>query len=392
MIISQSKRLTIIILGYIIRGPMGGRVWADLHYLLGLRALGHNVYFLEDSGDYDGCCFDFARNIQTNDPSYGLKMASRIFDNLELGKQWAYYDAHSDRWYGRLGEKIKQVAKEADILIGFCRVHQLRTWFEQIPVKILIDKDPVFSQIKSIKNKEFHNELIKYTHFFTFFENLELDKAKFPMDGLDWKPTRHPIFLDLWPSVKFQNNGYYSTIMRWDSYASEEYEDINYGMKSKSFEIIFDLPLKTTSKLELMVAVKGQTKKQLENSGWRLIDPLKESIDVNTYQEYIQHSKAELTIAKEGYVKSHSGWFSERSASYLASGRPVITQQTGFSEWLPTGEGVLAFKNLDQAIASIAEVNSRYEFHCKKAREIAVEFFNYRIILANLLEQAMNSI
>ncbi|MBN1794078.1 MAG: glycosyltransferase [Candidatus Omnitrophica bacterium] len=388
----SSNSLKIIILGYIVRGPIGGRVWADLHYFLGLSKLGHDVYFVEDSGDYQYCCYDFSKNSVTSDPSYGVKIASNIFRHFEYNDRWSYYNALSKTWFGISDGKIKKIIKEADLLIAFGRLHQLRPWFERVPIRILIDKDPVFIQLNNIKQKSARVETEKYNRYFSLAENINHLDCFMPDDGIAWRPTRHPLFLDSWPKMPIENRGSFTTLMQWDSYNVEEYNGIYYGMKAESFKKIIDLPGKLNSTFELVVGGTNLAKELLEEKGWIIKEKLTESGDIWKYQNYIQNSKAEFTIAKHGYVISNSGWFSERSASYLASGRPVITQQTGFSKWLPTGEGVLAFKNMKQAIAAVEEVNNRYEFHCKKAREIAEEYFDYRKILPKLINNAMGSI
>jgi hypothetical protein len=175
--------------------------------------------------------------------------------------------------------------------------------------------------------------------------------------------------------------------MQWDSYEPVQYLGTTYGMKSGSFTPFMDLPMHTASRLELCLGSSSAPRSLLREKGWLLSDPLEITRDPWSYQRYIQTSKGEFTVAKHGYVVSHSGWFSERSAAYLASGRPVVTQETGFSEWLDTGSGILAFNTLDDAVDSLAEVNSHYAYHSRAARDTAEKYFDSRIVLQNLLDE-----
>jgi hypothetical protein len=162
-------------------------------------------------------------------------------------------------------------------------------------------------------------------------------------------------------------------------------------MKSDSFKLFLDLPRSAGHIFELAVGSPSAPRELLRSKGWLLCNPLKVAQDPWTYQHYIQHSKAEFSVAKHGYAVSRSGWFSERSASYLASGRPVVIQDTGFPEWLPTGYGVIAFKNSEEALSGIESINSHYSLHCRAARELAEDYFDAFKVLPRLIEYAMNA-
>jgi hypothetical protein len=385
-----SDRLRIIVLGYIVRGPVGGMAWSDLHYMMGLLDLGHNVYFVEDSGDLPWCCYDPSRNTTDSDPTYGLHFAKRIFEAMGLGDRWAYYDAHTSRWMGPSSDRIVTICSNADLLLDLGGVNPMRPWLLEIPLRALVDKDPVFTQINHFTNATRHKQGIQHTSFFSFGENVALWRCAVPKSTLKWQPTRHPIYLNLWPAVPGNPRGKFTTVMLWDSYRSVEHDGVHYGMKSDSFGPFLDLPASAGPLFELAVGGTTVPRAQLTSKGWKITNPLKVAADPFAYQRYIQHSKAEFTVAKHGYVISRSGWFSERSAAYLATGRPVVTQETGFSEWLETGSGVIPFATLGEAIAAIEDVNLRYEHHCRRAREIALEYFDARKILSHLIDRAMS--
>ena len=364
--------------------------WCDLHYLMGLAQMGHDVYFVEDSDDYPSC-YDPSRSVTDTDPTYGLRFIDRTLDRVGLGRRWAYYDAHNSCWLGPCADRILKICESGDILLNRAGInHPVRPWMMEVPVRVFIDEDPVFTQIRHIAEPESKIRALRHTNFFTLAENVRHRQDLLPDDGLPWEVTRHPIFLDAWPGTAGRPRGRFTTVMQWDSYPPREYNGRRYGMKSDSFTSYIDLPQKAGTIFDMAVGSSSAPRDFLRSKGWILSDPLKVSRTPWTYRDFIRHSKAEFTVAKHGYAASYCGWFSERSAAYLASGLPVVVQETGFSDWMETGAGVIPFNTLEEALAGIEEVNSRYEFHCRAAREIAEEYFDSRKVLTRLIERAMN--
>lgn len=381
------SHLRIIVLGYIVRGPLGGMAWYNLQYLMGLTRLGHEVYFVEDSDDYPSC-YDPARGFTDTDPTYGLQFATHTFKRIGLGDRWAYYDAHTSRWLGPCADRILDICATADLLLNIGGVNPLRPWFMQIPARTFIDSDPVFIQIRHLTDPAARNLAKQHTAFLSCAENIGLNRSAIPNDGLPWQATRSPIVLDAWPATPAPAQGKFTTVMQWESYPAQEYGGVRYGMKSDSFEPYMNFPEKAGRIFELAVSGSSTPIALLDSKGWVVCEPPTQN--PWTYQHYIQQSKAEFSVAKHGYVVSRSGWFSERSACYLASGRPVLIQDTGFSDWLQTGAGAISFSTPEEALAGIEEINSRYEFHCQAARAIAEEYFDARKVLPRLIECAMN--
>jgi len=381
----RRDRARIIVLGYLIRGPYGGLAWHHLQYAMGFASLGHEVYFFEDSDDYPGCCNPMTGSIDC-DPSYGLRFAAEVFQSVGLGDKWAYYDAHASCWHGPLGTRAKDLATSADIVVNVSGVNPIRSWFENVQIRVFVDTDPAFTQIRHMTDPKAMSLALQHTEFFTFGENVFAPDCSIPADGFPWRPTRQPIALDSWTVRPGTPEGRFTTVMQWDSYAPRKYEGRSYGMKSASFPPFLDLPQRTAATLELALGSEKAPRYGLRQRGWLITDPTVVTRDIWSYQNYISSSVAELSVAKHGYVSSHSGWFSERSAAYLASGRPVVTQDTGFSKLLPTGLGVLQFATPDEALEGIEDVRSRYGAHCLAAREIAEEFFDGRKVLAKLLK------
>lgn len=381
------RGLRIILLGYIVRGPIGGMTWSELQYLLGLARLGHDVYFVEDSDDFPSC-YDPSRHTTDSDPSYGLQYAALVLNRFGMGEKWAFYDAHTGSWLGPLTGSIAHICKSADVLINLGGVNPLRPWLADIPVRILIDKDPVFTQIHNATNPDRKQFCSHHTALFSFAENIGQLNARVPEDGLQWHPTRHPIVLEMVKVTPGPATGTFTTVMQWESYRSLDYSGRRYGMKSDSFIPYLSLPKCVTCPLELALGSPSAPRDLLTQNGWRLRDPLTVTRDVWSYLRYMQDSKGEFTVAKEGYANTYCGWFSERSATYLASGRPVVVQETGFSSWLAGKGGALPFTNPDEAAAALEEVTARYEFHCRAARTVAEDYFDSRKILSLLLERA----
>jgi hypothetical protein len=365
-------------------------VWSNLHFLMGLAALGHDVFFLEDSDDYPHCCYDPVRDVFDCDPTYGIAFAGKTLARIGFGERWAYHDAHTQRWMGPCGDHMVDICRSSDLLLNLCNVNPLRDWTLNIPVRAYVDEDPAFTQIKHLTNADALQRALQHTKFFSFAHNFGSPGCLVPDDGLPWQPTRQPVVLEAISPTQGHREGKFTTVMLWDSYPAKEFQGIRYGLKSSSFPPYIDLPRRSRDTFELALGGGGAPRDILRENGWLIIDPRGPTVDTWTYQDYIRNSKAEFSVAKEGYVASHSGWFSERSVTYLATGRPVVVQETGFKDWLPTGAGVLAFRNPDEAVRATEEVNARYDFHCAAARQIAEEHFDARKVLGRLIEQAMN--
>src|ERR671931_2003480 len=194
----QTGGLRIIVLGYIVRGPLGGYAWHHLQYVLGLAQLGHDVYFFEDSDDY-AACYDPSTNGMSTDPSYGLAFAERAFERLGLSQRWAYHDAHRDRWYGMEGDRVMEICASADVALNVSGVNPVRPWWRSVPVRVFIDTDPAFTQIRHLSDPTSLARAREHSAFVTFGENFARSGCMVPDDGLPWHPTRQPIVLDAWP-------------------------------------------------------------------------------------------------------------------------------------------------------------------------------------------------
>ncbi|MBT6006118.1 MAG: hypothetical protein HOG79_10395 [Prolixibacteraceae bacterium] len=374
----MKEKLKIAVLGYIVRGPLGGLVWHHFQYVYGLVQMGHEVLFIEDSEKY-ASCYNPETFELTKDPSYGLAFIKNIFSKYGLKANWTYYDFHTNKWFGKTKNEVDRFLKETDVLLNISGVNPLRERMRKIPKKVFIDTDPVFTQIRHLTEPDALNLAQQHNVFFTFGENFGKSNCSIPDDGMEWKHTRQPVVLDFWENENIKNNGIWTTVMQWDSYKVREWENQQYGMKSKSFNLFADLPKLVPEKFELAIGSESAPKEKLKELGWGIANPLEVTKTPESYQNYIWRSKGECGIAKHGYVVTNSGWFSERSAAYLACSKPVIVQETGFSDCIETGAGLFSFKNISELKEIFQMVHRDYDFHSKKAWEICSSYFNQTI-------------
>jgi hypothetical protein len=377
--------MKIVVLGYIVRAPLGGLAWHHFQYFLGLNALGHDVLFVEDSDDFPGC-YNPSTYTTTTDPTYGIEFIENLFRRYDVQQHWSYNDVHAKRWYGQQEAVVKQFCSHADIVLNLSAVNPLREWWHKVPVRVYVDTDPGFTQIRHLQEHDSMVQALEHTHHFTFGENFGKAGCTIPDDGLKWRPTRQPIYLPAWKVQVAPNYSRWTTVMQWDSYKVREYNGEAYGMKSTSFKEFMNLPLLVpTETLELAIGGANSPLDEMNTNGWKTISSLIPTHTPSSYQQYIAESKGEWTIAKSGYVMSRSGWFSERSACYLATGKPVITQDTGFTDFISGNEGLLAFSSAEEAAEQLRHVSADYKHHCLQARSIVEAEFESGTVLEKLL-------
>ena len=403
--------LRIIVTGLIAQHPhMGGVAWDYVQYPVGLRLLGHDVYYFEDSGEWpynlDGG--ESGDDWVSRTPLVNLQHLSRIMTRFGLGDRWAYRFPLDDTWHGLSESRRREVLASADLVINISGTLEHPERYRSASRMAYIDSDPLFTQIKLLQKKpEFISRVDVHDAHFSFGE---LFSDAMPVTGHRWLPTRHPMVIDEWSgNAPFRE--VYSTIMNWTSYEPIAHEGRFYGQKDIEFRKFLHLPEHVApAKLEVALAntehinwqadagespadVKNNVRispaEILRRTGWNVVDPELLCGGLDEYRDYIISSKAEWSVAKNGYVQGRPGWFSCRSCCYLAAGRPVIVQDTGFREVIPTGEGVLAFSDFDEAVDGIREVESDYPRHAGAAREIAAAYFDSGRVLTSLVERVM---
>ena len=387
--------MRIVISGLIATFPLGGVAWDYGQYVGGLRRLGHEVFYIEDTGHwfYDPPGLTF-----TDDATRNVAYLASVMERFDAGGNWTLRDS-SGRYWGRSERETAEWCASADVLINISGSLWLRPEYARIRRKIYLDTDPGYTQAKiqrvlrgdfTPEEKDFLSELRCYDLHATFAENIGQPDCLLPTDLVQWHPTRQPILLDEWlpsnskPETRNSKRSW-TTVMSW---RTDEKAPLiagrTYGGKDVEFKRFLDLPRQVNVPME--IALSGPApREQLAGMGWQLVDGYAASRDLECYRSYIANSSAEWSIAKQAYVATHSGWFSGRTACYLASGRPAVVQETGWSKFYPSGRGMVPFNNMEEAVAGVRAVEGEYETHSHVAREIATEYFDSSKVLKELL-------
>lgn len=378
----------IIVFGILFWYPLAGVTYQFLHYLLGLRRLGYEPIYIEDSGRW---IYDPRINDLSPDASGNIEAILPVLKKHGFENSWAFRGKYPDgKCYGMSDAQIEQLYRDADAFLNVTGAQEIRDEHLVCKRRIYVESDPFASQAKvangdvgMIKTLEAHDTL------FSFGENLGAPDCGVPVGKFKWLPTRQPVAIDLWNNSKAPGSAY-NTITTWSNkgknieYRGETY----YWTKDREFEKILDLPKRTPACFELAAGVSDDVKKLLRDKGWRQVDSIEISRSVDGYRNYIQSSRGEFTVARDQYVRPNTGWFSDRTACYLAASRPVITQETGFSKFLPTGKGLFGFKTMDDILKAVEIIESDYEGNCRAAREIAAEYFGAEKVVGSLMQRA----
>ena len=390
------EKLKIVVGGFIGLFPTGGATWDYLQYPLGLKMLGHDVYYIEDtmlypvyqsSGDsWDDCTF-------------GVEYLKKAMADIGMDDRWAYRDVATGKTFGLSERKLKEVCETADVYINVSSSTVWRDEYQKIPTKILIDTDPMFTQYQYHLKMEAGGADAQYSKdymhahdlFFTFGLNIGQPDCRIPQFDYNWLTTKKPICLNFWDQPVSQNTRFgFTSIMNWTERPDFEYDNETWGQKNKEFRKFFELPTASKRKFEIIInrpkdAETAQSMANLTERGWDVLSPDHLISDKETYKNFVQSSFAEFSVTKETYIKSNSGWFSGRSAVYLAAGKPVLTQDTHWSKYIPAGEGLLAISDLETAAEAVADVTANYARHANAARDIAREYFDSGKILSDIL-------
>jgi hypothetical protein len=388
-----SPRLNVVVSGLIGQYPVGGVTWDYIQYLLGLIDAGHDVLYVEDSEQWP---YDPSQRGHGRDASVNACYLERVMSRFGLADRWAYRfpggalptgEVFQERWYGIPDFERRRLLERADLLINVSSGIGNPERYRHIPCLAYVDTDPVFTQIRSTQDEHFRAHLDAHDVHFSYGE---CPSDAVPATGHVWLPMRKPIAVDQWHAdVPYRDA--LTTVMNWTSYDDVVWNGQSYGQKDAEFLRFLGLPTLVEPTVLEMAVGGGITRRLprdlLQRNGWRLVDPMQCCGDVDGYRSYIQSSKGEWTVAKNGYVRGQAGWFSGRTACYLAAGRPVVVQDTGFASVLPTGEGILIFRTLEEAADGIKEVERNWAHHARAARAIADEYFRASTVVGRLVER-----
>jgi hypothetical protein len=348
--------------------------------------LGHDVYYLEDCGE-GSWVYDWQTEQTTTDLTYPTDYVRRCLMSFHLDGRWIY--RAGDRSVGMPLKDFRAICAKADLLI-LCgwTIPSWRPEYDRPHRRIYVDFDPGFTQFRAAAgDRELTDMLARCERHFTIGQRLGAPDCPIPTLGYDWLPTVHPVCLAHWPVATTRARDF-TTVMQWQSYQDVEFDGVRYGNKSREFAQFIEVPASTRQPIR--VALSGGQPAELAKFGWKVDVGWKVSFTPSDYHRFVSRSRAEFAVAKHGYVATRGGWFSDRSACYLAAGRPVVVQDTGLADWLPVGEGVLTFVTFDDALAGIETINADYRRHRRAARALAERMFATDRVLPDLLERAMD--
>ncbi|MEP6809233.1 MAG: hypothetical protein ABI992_03250 [Chthoniobacterales bacterium] len=388
------RKPLVVLLGLMTTMPVGGVIWQTLHYLIGLQRLGFDVHYAEDHGVFPAMLAD---TFAAEDPDGARRAADflqRTLEEFNLGDAWSYHSWQgSERSFGRTRPEYVHLLSEAALVIN---LHGGTLPREEYPSDRLIylETDPVAPEIELHDRVRATEEFLDaHVAHFSFGENLGAPDCGVPVPPPRYRfhATRQPVVLELWQAAEPAKESVFTTIANWKQ---EERRvkfkgEIYHWSKHREFMKFLDLPCRSEQVFELALSsLATEDRRMLEAHGWRVREALDFSRKAEAYRDYIMSSRGEWTVAKDQNVRLRSGWFSDRSATYLAAGRPVVMQDTGFSNILPTDAGLFAFSSMEETLDALARIQSDYAAHSNAAREIAREFFSHDVVLPKLLRTA----
>ena len=387
------QRKRIVVMGFMGSIPIAGVIWQHIHYIVGLQRLGHDVYYIEDSGRIP---YDPTIGEPTTDFTYAGKMLAHLAAEFGFQRRWSFCARYQPGFptIGLPRKHVQQLYRDADAILNVCGAQELTDDLLTSDRLIYVESDPGLEQIKVDQRDPATLEYLRrHRVLFTFGESVGTEKFVVPTNGIEWLPTRQPVVTDFWASDELPERGaVFTSIANW---STSGLKDIEWrGEKflwSKSLEFLrfVGAPAAAGETFELATNIaEPEVRERFTANGWRFHPPDGLSADIHAYRDYIAQAKGEFTAAKDQYVRLNTGWFSDRSACYLASGRPVITQQTGFTAHYSEGSGLLAFSSLGEIAEAVKMVNADYAHHVRAARDLAREAFEAEKVLASLLERA----
>ncbi len=387
------KRRRIVVMGFMGSCPIAGVIWQHVHYIVGLQRLGHDVYYVEDSAR-------LPYNPIVGEVNFGFDYAAKLLRKIarEFGfkDRWSYRARYlrSDPGAGLSRQKLRELYRDADAVLNVCGAQELHDEVRKNPCLIYIESDPGLEQVRvDQSDQKTLAHLRGYQRLFTFGENVGTKGFPVPSRGLRWLPTRQPVVTDFWKTVHGPKRGtLFTSVANWNTGGQKDiiWRGEKYlWSKSREFLRFIAAPRKCAETFELATEIRNaRTRARFERYGWRLRAPKRLSANHLLYRDYVQQSKGEFTVAKDQYVRLNTGWFSDRSACYLAAGRPVITQETGFTKHYGDDVGLFAFDSLEKIPEAVRLINSDYCKHSRAARALARDIFEAAKVLSSLLDRA----
>ena len=382
-------RERLLVLHIVGQYPMAGVAWQALHYLLGFQRLGWDVYYVEDSG---ASPYDPDAGTVTGKVDYAVRYIGDVMGRFGLEDRWAYLDMLGNETHGPARRALGELYRSSAAIVNLCGATAPRAEHKQGPKLLYVETDPVYEQFNVARGDELSRGfLASHDVLFTYGENIGAPDCPIPLAGFTWHHTRPPVVMECWDGPADPGARAFTTVASFANKGKDiTYDGVTYEWsKHTNFMRFLDLPRRTPQPFVMaMKPTEGAIDGQVRAAGWELVDPEATSRDVDGYRRFIQESRGEFTVAKDIYVRPRSGWFSDRSACYLAAGRPVVTQDSGFGKFVPTGEGLFAYSTMDEAVDALARINADYARHSAAARRVARDAFGAESVLARLLADA----
>ena len=375
----------IVLASCIFRYPMGGMVSWLLQYLVGYRSLGHDVTYVEKASQPDDC-FDPTRERMSDDCGYGVRTVAALLERFGFGDRWHFAD-FAGRSHGLDAARVRAAFDAADLFAEMGSGHSWLGHAAASRLRVLIDSEPSFTQMKMARRLAAGRSVLAFDHYYTPGKNIGTAASSAPTAGLPWRPLTEPVALELFPLEPAKDEAPFTTVMTWKSFQAREYEGKRYGHKDLEFQKFEELPRLTRVPLEIAVSGHDVPRERLERAGWRVRDANRVSTTFESYADYVRRSRGEFSVCKNCFVETRNGWFGDRAAVYLASGRPVVMQDTGWSAHLPCGEGLFAVRTVEEAAEALDEVGRRHSEHARRARAIAEEHLAAEKVLAGFLAE-----
>ena len=351
--------------------------WLNLHYLAGLRALGVEAYWLD--------------MLKSPKPSESRTVGEMVesfraqCERFGFGEHWAVL-CDDQKVYGMTDKLLAALCGDCDLLINLCGALKEDELLGRIKRRAYFDLDPGFTQIWA---QQWDMDFSKHNLFFTIGQNVGSDSFPIPLRDIKWQTFLPPVALEFWPMQTEPPVHPFTTVAQWRGQEAA-WRDEYFGPKREEFLKFIDLPRKTSQSLELALLIhesEAEDIATLRENGWALTNPHEVAGGMDGFRSYIQQSRGEFSVAKGGYVKSHSGWFSDRTACYLASGRPALVQETGIVGSLPFGQGLLTFSTLEESVHGIELINADYPAHSTAARKLAEKQFAAPEVMQSILKR-----
>jgi hypothetical protein len=382
---------TVIVAGPIANKPLnGGIAWVVLSYVFGFRQLGFDVHLIEQLDQ--NACKGPDGGPSTLEESVNLAFFKTVTNQFDIPATLLCDEG--ERTIGMPLSQLREVAHSADLLLNISGHLSSRPLKEGPRRRAYLDLDPGYTQFWHATGDP-GPRLEGHDAYFTVGEGIGRPECPIPTDGIDWRPTRPPFVRRHWPVAVERDRARFTTVASWrGGFGRIEFEGQTYGQKAHQFRRFRELPSRSNGIFEIALDVHTADepdRRALIERGWHVVSPLTVCPDPEMFRRYVQRSGSEFSVAQGIYVETHSGWFSDRTVRYLASGKPALVQDTGLDRTYPVGEGLVTFSTLEQAVAGAADILGGYERHSKAARALAEEFFDSDLVLTRLLDEAAGS-